>query len=98
MATKKPPVTRLRDLEEDVFDVAHNNLLRTATELPITGRRLMVNATDWEAKPEEAGQSAEGTKVLMCADTTAACTLQCVCHCAGWNSGAVGKERVGGGL
>ena len=71
MATKKPPVTRLRDLEEDVFDVAHNNLLRTATELPITGRRLMVNATDWEAKPEEAGQSAEGTKVLMCADTTA---------------------------
>ena len=69
MATKKPPVTRLRDLEEDVFDVAHNNLLRTAAELPITGRRLMVNSTDWETKTEEPGQSAEGTKVLMCADT-----------------------------
>lgn len=44
----KKPATRLRDLEEDVFDVAHNNLLRTAAELPLSSRRQMVNSTDWD--------------------------------------------------
>jgi len=32
-AASQPP-SRVRDLEEDVFDVAHNSLLRTAAELP----------------------------------------------------------------
>lgn len=39
---------RVRDAEEDIFDVAHNNLLRTATEqVPSTGRRQMLASADW---------------------------------------------------
>ena len=39
---------RPRDAEEDVFDVAHNSMLRTAAELPMTGRRHAVATADWD--------------------------------------------------
>eukprot|EP00322_Chrysochromulina_rotalis_P018886 CAMPEP_0115856996 /NCGR_PEP_ID=MMETSP0287-20121206/15344_1 /TAXON_ID=412157 /ORGANISM="Chrysochromulina rotalis, Strain UIO044" /LENGTH=380 /DNA_ID=CAMNT_0003311195 /DNA_START=8 /DNA_END=1150 /DNA_ORIENTATION=- len=39
---------RARDAEDDVFDVAHNSMLRTAAELPMTGRRLAVASADWD--------------------------------------------------
>ena len=61
-------VTRLRDLEEDVFDVAHNNLLRTAAELPITGRRQIVHSADWDASSSptrEVGKGANASTALV---------------------------------
>ena len=67
-------VTRLRDLEEDVFDVAHNNLLRTAAELPITGRRQMVHSADWDASnspTKEVGKGANASTALVCKSDSA---------------------------
>merc|ERR1719238_2131307 len=64
--------SRLRDLEDDVFDVAHNNLLRTATELPVTGRRQMVNSADWTATggpvadKDKASGGAGASTTLVC--------------------------------
>ena len=51
---------RPRDAEEDVFDVAHNSLLRTATELPLTGRRQAVATADWNVS----GSSSPGSRAV----------------------------------
>lgn len=46
--------------DEDVFDVAHNNLMRSAAELPITSRRQIVNAVDWEESKQSPSRTAAG--------------------------------------
>lgn len=51
-------VTRLRDLEDDVFDVAHNSLLRHSAELPVASRRQVVDAADFVMEtPKNAGST-----------------------------------------
>jgi len=70
MAKGAAPTTRLRDLEEDVFDVAHNNLLRTAADLPVTSRRQMVNSTDWDQSspsPSSPSRGASSSTAMVCA-------------------------------
>jgi len=57
--------TRLRDLEDDVFDVAHNNLLRTAAEQPASTRQQS-EANGGGTKP--AGTQAPTTIVLHSLD------------------------------
>ncbi len=47
---RAPPSPRLRDHDDDIFDVAHNSMLRQAAEMPLSRRQLR-GGLDWESAP-----------------------------------------------